>query len=207
MQTCGYCGKSSDEHFTYCTGCGATLVSGNAHTTRSFAEIARWRPTSPFGVAVAASAGAFLISTGVYFAVGRVNLDVLRLSHREEIDLLFFTPVVMFSRYVSPLLGIAAVCFIWFAAYRRCEARLHAFLSAVTASLATALFLFGPRFVPELFTLLWLPVTLIGIGTGISLGYYFGAALQLAIGAWLLGWFSRRNSENNLVRPDENREL
>jgi hypothetical protein len=33
------------------------------------------------------------------------------------------------------------------------------------------------------------PVVLIGVSINVSAGYYIVAALQIIVGAWLLGWF------------------
>lgn len=184
---------------SHCIECGTTLARETVVAVRSFAEVVRWSPTSPFGLAVASCLGAFLISTAIYFTVGRLTLDVYGMFRREDIDSLTHTSVFMFLPFVSPLLGIAALSFIWWASYRRSHVRLHAFSAALATSVVTALLLFGPRFMPELFSLArFLPVILIGIGTGASVGYYFGAALQVVVGAWLLGWFSRRKSENEV---------
>ena len=194
MKPCGYCGKENEETAMHCVGCGIPLTT---KTSGSLAEAMRWSPSSSFSLSVTGGLGALLISTAVYFLIGRVTLDVSRFFKGEDADSSFYTPVIMFLPFMSALLGIAALGFIWFVSYRRCKTRLQALLSATVTSVAMVVLLFGPRFVPELFSLLWLlPVTLIGFGTGVSAGYYFGAALQLAAGGWLLGWFSHTKSES-----------
>jgi hypothetical protein len=97
-------------------------------------------------------------------------------------------PAITWSLFI-----VGALLFTFFACYNHCLKESHGIITAIITFSIIASLTLGPMFVPSLFSFLWcMPVVLLGMGTGISAGYYIGAALQVFAGAWLLGWFRQR---------------
>jgi cytochrome bd-type quinol oxidase subunit 2 len=130
----------------------------------------------------------------LYFAVGRILVEVGVLPGKppKEYSTIysFFT-----SSMPAPFIAFVAI----YPIFVLCRARFqkaHAFGTATVIIFLAAVFSFLPRIVPASVSLWCLPALLFGGGSSSSIGCYFGAALQSAIGAWLLIWFRPRSSPN-----------
>jgi len=125
--------------------------------------------------------------------------DILKMHHigdtgvRANYDfVMFFHPAITWT-----LFSLGALLFTFFACYNRCLKESHGIITVAITLGIIALLTLGPMFVPSLFSFLWfVPVVLLGMSTGLSAGYYIGAALQIFAGAWLLGWFRQRKLPN-----------
>jgi hypothetical protein len=196
MKPCGYCGRKNDDAAIHCCECGTPFTT---ETPGKFSDIMNWTPQSPLALALTSGLASFLICTGIFFAVGRVMLDVWRAHLPIGVDM----PANYhdFVRFVHPALtwtifSLAALLFTFFVCYNRCQTELHGVITTMVTLCIIALLTLGPMLVPSLTSFMMVvPVVLIGMSVDASAGYYIIAALQIFIGAWLLGWFRRRKSQ------------
>ena len=195
MKTCGYCGRENDDVATHCKECGTSFIT---ETPGKFRDAANWTPKSPLGLTFTSGLAALLICTGIFFAIGRVMRDILRMHHigntgvsaNYDVDM-FIHPAITWT-----LFSLGALLFTFFVCYNRCLKESHGIITTIITLGIVALLTFGPMFMPSLFSFMCLlPVILIGMSTGLSAGYYIGATLQILVGAWLLGWFKRAKSQ------------
>ena len=198
MKACSYCGRENDDAVLQCIECGTSFSTEPSGT---LADVARWSPRSPLELALTSGVAAVLISTGIYFTIGRLTRDIFRMFYTADTGMPVGYDVVMFFRasITQPLLSIGATTFTLIVCCRRCQSRAQGVSTAIAAVGVFALLQYGPMLLPGLFYLLWfLPVIFLGLGTGHSAGYYVGAALQVLAGAWLLGWFGTRKSQDEI---------
>jgi DNA-directed RNA polymerase subunit RPC12/RpoP len=196
MKSCGYCGKENDDTAMQCTECGSQLI---VETRGKIADAMRWTPKSALGIAFTSGLAALLICTGIFFTIGRFMRDILRMHGAGNAGVPANYDVVMFYHpaITWTIFSLAALFFIFFTCYDHCVKQSHGIITAITTICITALLTIGPLFLPGLFPFLWfLPAVLIGMSTGLSVGYYIGAAVQVFAGAWLLGWFGRKRNNN-----------
>jgi hypothetical protein len=197
MKPCEYCGRENDVTATHCCECGTPFT---IEAPGKLADVVRWTPKSPLGLAFTSGLAVLLICTGIFFTVGRITRDILRMYHGGDMSVpasydvtSFIYPAVTWT-----LFSLGALIFTFFVCYNRCQKESHCIITTIITLGIVASLTFGPMFVPSLFSFLRLvPVVLIGMSTGLSAGYYIGAALQIFIGVWLLGWFRRRKLPNN----------
>jgi hypothetical protein len=140
---------------------------------------------------------AFLICTGIFFAVGRVMLDIWEMHHPVDAGMLanyhdigtFIHPAITWTMF-----SLGTVLFTFFICYNRCQTELHGIITTIVTFCIIALLTLGPMLVPCLSSfMIIVPVVLIGMSINVSAGYYIVAALQIVVGAWLLNWFRRKN--------------
>ena len=190
MKHCGYCGKDNEDQAVGCHGCGTTL-STQAPVSPAAALVAavNWRPQSALGIALASGAGVVLLCTAIYFAVGGASFALLRaLDRLPPIDAPEGSTTFAFFMFrpVGGILAVGAVVFAFLACRTRCRKKWHGIMTAVVAIGLLALF----RLVPGVW---WtaLPALMLGFAGRSSAAFYIGAALQLVLAAWLLGWCSK----------------
>jgi hypothetical protein len=186
MKACGYCGGQNEEAAAHCSGCGTPFTTDGAW---SLAQVANWTPRSSLGFALAKGLAALLIATGIYLAVGRACLDIYTVSHGRPPPGAgpFYSYFIWMPPTLSLFLSLVAATLIFIVCNARCRKRSHGITTAV-ATLSIAAFL---KFAPGIWLLL-LPAILFCGPNNSAVGCYIGATVQLAVGAWLLGWFGRR---------------
>jgi hypothetical protein len=182
MKACGYCGAQIDEAATCCSGCGTAFSTTDG--SWNLAQVANWSPRSALGVAVTSGLAALLVATGIYFGVGRACLDICGPPGEAP---LFYSHLIWMPPILAAFLSVGAIIFIFAVCTSRCRRRSHGVATGLVTLTIAALLQFGPGV-----WLLLVPAVLFGGPSNSSVGLYVGAALQLAVGAWLLGWFGKR---------------
>jgi hypothetical protein len=212
MKKCSYCGAEYPNDAVMCA-IDQTPFASEAPT--KFADIVRWTPKSPLELALTSGLAAFLICTSIYFAVGRVTLDIWRIHHVSDTVVpgklgLYVSPppstwhTIPRHSYVS-LFSLGALIFTFIVCYNRCQKKSHGVITAIITFGIICLLTFMPFFVPRLASFLWLvPTVIFTIITNSSVFFYIGAALQIFAGAWLLGWFRQQKPPNNVLEPTPN---
>ena len=190
MKTCEYCGRDNEDIVTHCRECGTSLDKETPHTLKDFRQFVR----SPLGLAVTSGLASFFISTGIYCAVGRVCLYIFNVHYPKSIVPPYAREVIIMFPSIGRPLMVGLVVFTFAICWIRCQKSWQAILVAIIALGLMAMPVFVPGF-------LWIvPGVAFGVTTDSSPGYYVGSAFQLAAGAWLLGWFNRRKTQDALHR-------
>ena len=193
MKKCSYCGAEYPDDAVVCA---VDQTPFTVESPASFADAASWTPHSPLALALTSGLAAFLICTGIFFAVGRVMLDIRKMHHPVEADMLASYHDI--GTFVHPAITWTIFClgtllFTFFACYNRCQTEMHGIITTIVTLCIIVLLTLGPMLVPSLCSFMMVvPVVLIGMSINISAGYYIIAALQIVVGAWLLGWFRRK---------------
>jgi hypothetical protein len=182
MKVCGYCGRQNEEPVLQCSECGTAFTTDASWT---LADVAEWRPKSASGLALATGLGALLIATGVYLAAGRACLDIG--GPPSAAPPRFYSYIIRMPPVLDAFLSIGATVLIFVVCNVRCRTKWQGIATALVA-LSLAAFL---KCVPGTSWSVMPAVFLLAI-THSSVGFYIGATLQLAIGAWLLGWLRGR---------------
>jgi hypothetical protein len=195
MRKCSYCGAEYPDDAVVCAVDQTPLV---IEPRGKIDDAAR----SPFGLAITGGLASLLICTAIYFTIGRIMRDIVRMRGGDlgvpaSYDVTdFIHPAITWS-----LFGIGALCFTFFVCYHRCLKESHGVITAIVSFAIIVSLTFGPMFAASLFNFTRLvPAVLIGMSTGSSAGYYIGAVLQVAVGVWLLAWF-RRTPPNTALEP------
>jgi len=195
MKKCSYCGAEYPDDAVVCATDQTPLTTD---APGKFADVVRWTPKSPLGLALTSGFAALLICTGIFYAIGRVMRDILRMHHvgtsvpANYDNVIFFHPAITWT-----LFSLGALLFTFFVCYNRCLKESHGIITAIITLGIIALLTLGPTFMPSLFSFLWfVPVVLFGMSTHLSAVYYIVAALQIFAGVWLLGWFRQRKLPN-----------
>src|SRR5947209_7385325 len=89
--------------------------------------------------------------------------------------------------FFGAFLSIGGILLIFLLCNSGCRKRGQGIVTALIVISVAALL----KSVPSIYWLL-IPAVFVGTITRSSLGFYIGALLQLALGAWLLCWFSGR---------------
>jgi hypothetical protein len=195
MKPCGYCGRQADDQATHCSECGTPFA---AETPPTAAELFHWTPQSEAGLGVASGLAAMLIATGVYIAFGKAYADLftaLRGGSPPGVPRCpgvspSYSLYIMIPPVLIPFLVGGIIVLTFFLCTARCRKRWHGVLAAVVSVAVTLSF----RFVPGLWWFV-LPAVTLGFFTNSPLGVFAGAAIQIAVGVWLLGWFGRGNPD------------
>jgi hypothetical protein len=189
MKKCSYCGAEYPDDAAVCS-IDQTALDGQP-SAPSFLRALQ----SPAGLAVTSGLAAFLITTGIFSAVGRVSLHIYKIHHPVS----FAPPYAREAFIMYPLVGwllmIAFVVFTFAVCWLRCQKRWQAIVAAVITLGILALPLFSAGFLSIV------PALAIGVATDSSAGYYIVAAVQICVGAWLLGWVRRPTPPNTALEP------
>jgi hypothetical protein len=200
MKTCAYCGRENDDIIEHCGGCATPFTASK--TPGTFADAVNWTPTSPAELASTSGLAALLICTGIFFATCRAMGDLVGMKqviHTAGPARYVQVGSIVYPAITLTLFSLGMLSFTFFVCYKRCLKDSHAIFTAIATLGIIATLTLGPIFCPSLFSLLFVvPVVLIGMSTGGSIGYYIGAALQIFAGAWLLGWFKLRKAPKHL---------
>jgi hypothetical protein len=186
MKPCDYCGRENDDAATHCRECGTPFDKEKLGTTADF----RLTLHSPVGLAVTSGLAALLISTGVYCAVGRYSLHIFKIHRPDYIVPPYAREGIIMYPSIGRLLMLGFAVFTFAVCFIRCQKRWQAFMVAIITLGIMAL----PRFLPGLLSVV--PAFMIGILMNSTTGFYIGSALQIGIGAWLLGWYSQRKVQD-----------
>jgi hypothetical protein len=184
MKKCPYCGAEYPDEATVCAIDQTPFEEEAPQTSESFRRFLQ----SSAGLAITTGLAILLINTAVYCAIGRAYLTI-----RNHPDYVIPPPaheIIGLSSFLRWVLMIAFVIFTFTICHIRCGKQWLGTLVAVIALGMTALLLFSPI----ILFLLVLPAFFIGFATDSSSGYYIGSALQIIVGAWLLGWLGRRKT-------------
>jgi len=194
MKKCSYCGAEYPDDAVVCV---VDQTPFTAESPATFADAASWTPHSPLALALTSGLAAFLICTGIYCVVGRVSLQLFYIHHPDLVVPPYARDATIMYPSIGRLLMFGFVVFTFAICWMRCQKRWQAIVVSVIALGIMALTEFVPGF-------LWIvPGMVFGITTNFTLGYYIGSAFQLGVGAWLLGWFSRRKIQDELHVPPE----
>jgi hypothetical protein len=150
---------------------------------------------SPIGLAITSGLAAFLITTGIYSAVGRVSLYIFHTHHPASFGPPNAHEVFIMYSFVGWPLMVAFAVFTFAVCWMRCQKRWQAIVVAVITLGILAL----PRCSPDFLSII--PAFAIGEAMDSSVGYFVVAVIQVCVGAWLLGWFSRRKPPNTALEP------
>lgn len=180
MKKCPYCGAEYPDDATVC-----------AIDQTPFEEKETPRMSEASRIAITTGLATFFINTGIYYAVGRINLNIFKLLHPDYVVPPYVHEIINMSTPVKWLLTVGFVVFTFIVCWMRCRKNRQAIVVAIIALALTTLLLYPSRF-PIVFIL---PAFFIGFATDSSAGYYVGSTLQIIIGAWLLGWFGRRKDQ------------
>lgn len=197
MRTCGYCGCESNDSFTDCPQCGLSLTPPRR---ASLGDLAR-RFDTPLGRPITSALGAILVSTGVYMGMSAAYTSALTPLVESESEGLRLLITLIQPRIALPVVAIATASLAYVACARRCKERWHAIVTAAVTCgilMPPAFWLgFLPTTKPLVgLMLLTTPAGLAGLVSGSTIGLCVGACFQIALGAWLLGWFGRPKTDN-----------
>jgi hypothetical protein len=201
MKKCSYCGAENPDDAVVCA---IDQTPFTAESPATFADAASWTPHSPLALALTSGLAAFLICTGVFFAVGRIMLDIWRVHHPVDLGMpanyhdigTFIHPAITWTMF-----SLGMLLFTFFVCYNRCQTELHGIITTITTLCIIALPTLGPMLAPSMASFMMIaPVVLIGMSINVSAGYYIVAALQIVVGAWLLGWFRRKKPPNKSLQ-------
>ena len=192
MKRCSYCGRESEESSMSCRECGTELC---IHQPSTGDEDSNSPLSSNALVTLKSIIGVVLISTGVYFTTSRVFFDLQELTNGGPIGKLGIYAVGILFLPFWFILAVGSFIFTLVIFCRLTEGRFYALIGAIVSLAILALFFFRPRFG------IFLPASLMGKATGLSIVGHFGSALQLTMGAWLLGWFARSKWKSRSVNP------
>jgi hypothetical protein len=201
MKKCSYCGAEYPDDAAMCS------IDHTPFTTEApskFIDLVRWTPKSPWGLALTSGLASFLICTGIFFATGRAERDIMHMHHVfASNDPDGYSVFVYYHLAITwTLFCLGALSFTFFVCYSRCLKESHIIIATIVTIVIIASSTVGARFSPSLFPImLSVPVVVLGMNTGLSAFFYIGAALQIFAGAWLLGWFRQRKPPNNALEP------
>lgn len=194
MKKCSYCGAEYPDDAVMCAIDHTPFA---AEAQGEFSEGLRWPPKSAFGLAFTGGLGALLICTGVFFVVGRIERDITRMYQVGDTGVPASYDIVDFHHAVITysLFMVGALLFTFFACYNRCLRESHGIITALITFAVIFLQTIGHIFISSFVIFLYfVPVLVFGIALGSPIFFYVGGALQVLIGAWLLGWFRHRRT-------------
>ena len=216
MKKCSYCGAEYSDELAACPVDQTPFDDGRVEASQApgkFADVLRWTPKSAFGLAFTSGLASLLICTGIYYGVNKVMFDASAIWKQHAADtvmpgklgLYVSSPegspwhTITWHSYVS-LFCLGALIFTFFVSYNRCQRKSHGVITAIITLGIIGLLTFMPMFVPSVVSILWLvPLVVVVIITKLSAGIYIGAALQMFVGIWLLGWFRKREPPNKRI--------
>ena len=186
MKACGYCGRQNDDEALHCSECATPFTVDSP--SGGLAPML----VSPLASLIATGFGILLIGLALFFAVGRALAEVGIIPGKPPEDSMYslFT-----SAMPAPFIALLAI----YPIFMFCRARFPKARTFSATAVAVLLLVISllPKVVPASVWLWCVPASLFGGGSSSPFGYYFGAALQSAIGVWLLIWFRPQKS------PDE----
>ncbi len=188
MKRCEYCGQQNEETVATCGGCGTPLSVERPPRSSEPTGVLR----TAKGVAVTTGLGVVILSTAMFFVVGRAAGELGLLGGKPAGEMYsFFT-----SALPAPLVLLAVVFPTLALCRARCLGRRMALTTACVTLVILATLALLPLIVPIVAAFWCVPAFLFFQGSGSSGACYAGAALQLALGAWLLLWFRPRGTAN-----------
>jgi|ERR1022692_2444780 hypothetical protein len=186
MKACRYCGRQNNEEALHCSECATPFTVDSP--SGGLAPVL----VSPLAFLITTGFGILLIALALFFAVGRALAEVGIIPGKPPTESVYslFT-----SSMPAPFIALVVI----YPVFLFCRARFLKARTFSTAAIVVLLVVFSllPRVVPASVWLWCAPASLFGGGSSSPFGYYFGAALQSAIGVWLLIWFRPQKS------PDE----
>jgi glucan phosphoethanolaminetransferase (alkaline phosphatase superfamily) len=178
MKDCQYCGAQNDDSALQCGECG------NPFPVESPGNGSAPALTSPLASEVATGAGILLILMAVFFAIGRIWGETgSRSAVVHKHDTLYSSFAT--TSTPAPFIALAAI----YPVFVLCRARFgksRAARPTVLISLLAGILSLLPGVAPVLVVIWCVPALLIVMASQSALGYYFGAALQLAFGVAML---------------------
>ena len=148
-------------------------------------------PRQSAGVIVAKTVTAVVLicSAVVFLAVQMVFGSYELLQGRSVEKPESFAIGMAFVGLVLPFLVLGTIAFTFFISLRHGPTWPLGLVAAVSALTLIGILFVMPFIIRDFrFSMLLLPAFLLGKSTGSSVGWYLGSTIQLAVGAWLLGW-------------------
>ena len=183
MNVCGYCGAQNGDRVLRCEGCGNPFRVDSANQGPAL--------MSPLASEVATGAGVLLIIMALFFAIGRIWGDTGTRSavvHKNPLYTLVTTSTP------APFIALVAIYPV-FVLWRARFGKSRAVRATVLISLIGGVLWLLPKSFPYAMFVWCLPAVVFGVAAG-SIGFYFGALVQLAFGVSMLIRFRpRRNQE------------
>ncbi len=182
MKSCGYCGRENGDEASRCNECGTALWCPDHVPSDEGSEVSVRRYDSSFHLSLKVGAAFVLIATAIFLVAARIVFDLVKVLHGGEIGkpgvyavgMVAGIVALLVMAFVTPLLAVACA--------RRCRSTFQGVVTICVSGIA----IFGFFSVRELRWLL--PGVVLGRVAGGAPSFYFGALIQLALGAWLLGW-------------------
>ncbi len=212
MKKCSYCGAEYPDDAAMCA-IDQTPFAAEARGKST--DVLSWMPRSCLGLALASGLASVLICTAIYHGGNKIIADSSGLSElydREtNVPVKLGIHVVSLPTDLSPdtmtwhgytsFFCLGALVFTSFVCLKRCQKKSHGVITTIITLGFIGLLTFVPGFAPSLVSFSVVnPMLLVGavifLTTESSAGLYIGAALQVAVGVWLLGWFRQRKPPN-----------
>ncbi len=192
MKRCSYCGAEYPDDATECAIDRTPFVAATPAAPRMLTRTVE----SGLRLALLNGFGVLLILLALFFAIGRLYAEY-RMPPQQMPG--YVTYSILTSTAPAPFIILAAALPIFFVCRARSQERRVGIVSAAFILLIAAVLIVSAKIMPTIAMFWCLPALLIGQTSNSSFGYYFGAVLQIAIGAWLIIWFHPRASsdENN----------
>lgn len=182
MKSCGYCGRENGDEASRCNECGTAFCCPDHVPSDESGEVSVRGYDSSFHLSLKVGAAFVLIATATFLVAARIVFDLVKVLHGGEIGkpgvyavgIVAGIVALLVMAFVTPLLAVACA--------RRCRSTSLGVVTVFVSALVVVA-LFSVRASRWL-----LPSVVLGRVAGGAPSFYFGALIQLALGAWLLGW-------------------
>ena len=182
MKRCSYCGAEYPDDATECAVDKTPFVADTTSTPQILSRTVE----SGLKLALLNGFGILLILLALFFAIGRLYAEH-RMPPRQISNYIRFD--VFTSTTPAPFIVLAAAVPIFFVCRARSRERRYGIISAIVIILIAGVLSLLTKIIPTMMMMWCLPALLFGRDSDSSFGFYFGAVLQIVIGAWLVIWF------------------
>lgn len=186
MKSCYYCGRECEVQALHCRECGTPFQVLAADSTGTPPHGANPVRHSSLGRAITSLLGAILVPTGVGFAAIRALFDIFEFANGGPIGKPGVYGLGMIAVvFMLPPVALGTLIFALAICRSRCQTRTQGFACALAVVAVVLAVVSAPE------TWFLFPAVLLGKLSQSSIGWYIGAAIQIGLGAVLLGWMAR----------------